>query len=407
MIHAALIFDCHYNGLSIIQELGIHGIECIAMDNRRSIGTFSKYAKYVKCPDPSCDEEKFIAFLFDYCSKEKNKPVLFPTNDHWAVALSKHKKRLSEVSIPCVADWETIEIFIHKDKFYQIGQERGYLTPKTWDNKSIKNITDENFPIVAKPIFRRSSSNSNITNFTANMDRLRLTLLNTKNELNAFLERESSFIEHLVFQEYVRGMSDSMYTVGIYADKNANIMGLFTGHKVRGYPAHNGDCVVGEKAPVPDYIINNTKRIVKDFHYCGIAEFEYKIDEKTAQYKLIEINPRSWSWIGITPACGVSLPLIAYNDLSNKSFKPVIMNNTFKTVKFIIIIEDLKNSLFLYKYDNPKWLKSFHSWKNDIRADTLVVAEYNDGDWPILLIALSRTFLNLFWSIFNKLFKKT
>ena len=46
--------------------------------------------------------------------------------------------------------------------------------------------------------------------------------------------------------------------------------------------------------------------IVKDLNYSGIAEFEYKKDLSTGRYRLIEVNPRSWSWIGITPACGVS-----------------------------------------------------------------------------------------------------
>ena len=405
-MHKAIVFNCHYNGLSIIQELGQHGIKCIAMDNVRSIGTFSKYARYIKCPDPLYKEKEFINFLYDYCSKQSDMPVLFPTNDHWAVALSKHKTFISEVSIPCIADWETIEILIHKDKFNRIGQERGYLTSKTWDNESIKKITDENFPLVAKPIFRKTSSNKNNQNLIRNMNRLRLTVLNTSDELNAFLDREHYFLQHLIFQEYVRGMSDCMFTVGVYASKNAEILGLFTGHKVRGYPADHGDCIVGERASVPDYVIENTKRIVKDFHYSGIAEFEYKRDEKTGNYILIEVNPRSWSWIGITPACGVSLPLIAYSDLSGTLFKPAEVDKGIHTVKYVKVLEDLENSLILYRYDYPKWSKKFIEWKQDIKADVVVFAEYNAGDWPILLISVSKTILNLLVDIPYQLFKK-
>jgi predicted ATP-grasp superfamily ATP-dependent carboligase len=394
-MHKAIVFNCQYNGLSIIQELGQHGIQCVAMDNQRSIGTYSKYAKYIKCPDPLCSEEIFIRFLYDYCSKQNDKPVLFPTNDHWAVALAKHKETLSEVSIPCVADWETIDILIHKNKFYKTGQERGYLTPQTWNKESLKEISDSNFPLVAKPIFRRISSNTRINKLISNMDRLRLTVLNTKDELNAFLNREYNFLEHLVFQEYIKGMSDSMYTVGIYASRNAEILGVFTGHKVRGYPAGNGDCVVGEQAPVPDYVIENTKRIVKDLHYTGIAEFEYKRNEMTGQYKLIEVNPRSWSWIGITPACGVSLPFIAYSDLSGIPFKSLEVSKGMGTVKFVMVLQDLQNSLFKYKHDYPKWTKTFAEWINDIRADTTIYAEFNAGDWLVPLIAFPKEIFNL------------
>ncbi|WP_269848919.1 hypothetical protein [Methanosarcina horonobensis] len=67
-----------------------------------------------------------------------------------------------------------------------------------------------------------------------------------------------------------------MYTVGIYSNRHSEILGLFTGHKVRGYPAESGDCIIGECVKVPEYIIENTKRIVKELKYSGIAEFEYK-----------------------------------------------------------------------------------------------------------------------------------
>jgi len=387
MMPQAIVCNCNYNGLSIIQELGIHGINCIAMDCQRSIGTYSKYAKYIRCPDPISHEEDFIRFLYDYCSKQNKKPIIFPTNDHWAIALSKYKKKLNEVSIPCVADWEATENLVHKNKFYEIGREKGYLIPKTWNNESKKNVTDENFPLVAKPIIRRTTSNAANKSFISNMDRLRLTLLPTRKEFDEFVRRESSLLDKLVFQEYVRGLSDSMYTVGIYANRNTDILGLFTGHKVRGYPALSGDCIVGERASIPDYVIENTKRIVKELHYCGIAEFEYKKDEVTGNFFLIEVNPRSWSWIGITPASGVNLPLIAYCDLSGEKIEQSESDSEIKTIKYVKVFEDIQNCLFRYKTDYKKWSKTLVEWKNDIKADKLIFAEHNAGDWPILFIA--------------------
>src|SRR5690606_1760274 len=116
-------------------------------------------------------------------------------------------------------------------------------------------------------------------------------------------------------QQFIPGLSNQMFTVGVYADRGYELAGIFTGRKARGYPAEFGDCIVGESYPVPQGLIENVRRIVKDLRYEGIAEFEYKRHELTGGYYLIEINPRSWSWVGITPACGVSLPWLAYTDL--------------------------------------------------------------------------------------------
>ena len=398
----AIIFNCHYNGLSIIQELGQHDIECIAMDAVRSIGTYSKYAKYQKCPDPTENESVFIEFLYSYCAREKELPVVFPTNDHWAMAISKHKEKLSEVAVLCVADWKAVKAVTYKDIFYELGKEKEYLTPNTWSINELKQLNIEDYPIVAKPRFRRMASNNKMNAICKNLDRLRVTILNNKQELEAFLHKESEFIDFLIFQEFITGMSDQMYTVGIYANEESEILGLFTGHKVRGYPADSGDCIVGENYNLPDYVIENTYRIVKDLNYSGIAEFEYKKDLSTGRYRLIEVNPRSWSWIGITPACGVSLPMIAYKDLTGEKVtfkKPCLENGS---VKYIKMLEDLRNCLISYKSNYPRWSKSFREWKNDIKASKTIYAEFNAGDWLVGIKAV----LNLLYSMIVSVPKK-
>jgi len=95
----AIVFNCHYNGLSIIRELGRQGVQVFALDNFRSVGTYSRYTKYRICPDPLVAEKAFIDFLLKFGPTFESKPVLFPTNDHWAAAVSRHKQALSQLSL--------------------------------------------------------------------------------------------------------------------------------------------------------------------------------------------------------------------------------------------------------------------------------------------------------------------
>mgnify|MGYP001225699876 CR=1 FL=1 len=113
----AIVFNCDYNGLSIIQELGRHNVKVIALDNIRAIGTFSKYAKFIKCPNPQIAEELFIDFLLKLHTKLNARAVLFPTNDHWAYSISKYKNEMSKYYSVCVADYSVIELLIKKKKF--------------------------------------------------------------------------------------------------------------------------------------------------------------------------------------------------------------------------------------------------------------------------------------------------
>lgn len=52
-----------------------------------------------------------------------------------------------------------------------------YLTPRSWSVNDLNNLNEENFPIIAKPVFRRISSNENLKYITQNMDRLRFNVI--------------------------------------------------------------------------------------------------------------------------------------------------------------------------------------------------------------------------------------
>ncbi|MFC3197099.1 hypothetical protein ACFOET_05715 [Parapedobacter deserti] len=394
----AIVFNCNFNGLSIIQELGRRGVSCIAMDCSRSIGTYSRYAKYVKCADPAGYESRFIDQLYELCKKEKEKPVLFPTNDIWAQAIARNKTALSAVSIPCVSNQEVVELVLDKQKFYELGNRNSYLTPRTYTLSQVMKCLDIDFPIIAKPNARRSSSDHGLDAklLETELDRLRLTKIYDKRALETFLTKEKDYLPFLIFQQLIMGVSDQMFTVGVYADVHSDLIGTFTGRKVRGYPAEYGDCIVGEVYQVPDRLIENTAKIVKELKYKGIAEFEYKRHEMTGVYYLIEINPRSWSWIGITPACGVSLPWLAYTDLLKADYDGKHNCKHLKNgeVKYVKYLEDFDNCINNYKKHFPLWHMGLKQWKNSLACQKLVKAEFSPDDITVSLASIKNFIVN-------------
>lgn len=344
------VFNTHYNGLSVIRAYGKAGIAAVAMDTRRSIGSFSKYARYRCCPDPAFQEDMFVESLFEERKKYSLNPLLFPTNDHWAMAVSKHKERLRSLFYVMTPEYECLQKVIDKQIFYQLSAERSFDVPKTYKaNDVFRKCVPIGFPVVAKPLARRVSSNEPIQKENQKLfDRLRITRIGNEIELEAFLKNCSDKNQFL-FQEEIQGGVDRMYTVGIYADQNSDVLAIFTGKKLRGQNPLYGDCIVGQVNEVPTELIEETKRLIKEFRYTGIAEVEYKKDSRDEKFRLIEINPRSWSWIGITPYCDVNLPLIAYHDMVNG--RKIYSMSVKKTgsVKWIKIFDDFNNCLWQYR----------------------------------------------------------
>ncbi|MHC3436929.1 carboxylate--amine ligase [Natrialbaceae archaeon A-gly3] len=401
----ALVFNCSYNGLSIVRELGRRGVDVHAVDSFRNVGTTSRYATYHSCPNPTDDEEGFVEFLLEIAPRFEDRPVLFPTNDHWADAVASHRSRLTEYYRPCVADGETVDLLLDKRAFGSWAENRDYPVPRSWDGRAVEDVPDDAFPIAGKPgdardapdVMYRSSlatwynrltngRKSNGTDADELRERtrlsgdLRLKVFETREELEEFLAAHPDVAAEFVFQEYVRGLSDSMYTVGIYAT-DGGLKGVFTGRKVRGYPPDVGDCKVGQAQSVPDHLLETTRAICADLSYDGIAEFEFKRDARTGEFFLIEVNPRSWSWVGITPACGVSLPWIAYADLTGLAeFECVESSVPDGSVKWVKTFEDFLNCLYFYRSTHPEWCHGPREWKRSVQAREVVYTELARDD---------------------------
>ena len=141
---------------------------------------------------------------------------------------------------------------------------------------------------------------------------------------------------------------------------------------------------------MPAELVVETQRVVDDLELGGILEFEYKHDTSSGAYRLIEVNPRSWSWIGITPACGVSLPLLAYRDLSGtaSAFGPARSNRRAGSVRYYKAFSDFVNSTRRYRHSHPEWQQSARSWWRELRGtDTVVVAELHARDHLVAIVS--------------------
>ena len=124
-------------------------------------------------------------------------------------------------------------------------------------------------------------------------------------------------------------------------------------------------------------------RVVEELRYKGLAEFEYKIDKSSGKYFLIEINPRSWSWIGITLHTPANIPWIAYQDLVDDAPAKTWHNMNPGSIKYARIMLDFLTVVVRYRWEYPSLAMTPLAWWRTLRADRLVMAEFGRGDWPL------------------------
>ena len=398
-INTALVFNVNFNGLGVIRSLSKEGIPVIALDcSNNSLGRYTRFASFYKVPNPKIQESEFIKNLIVLGKNFKKKPVLFPTNDIWSIPISKYKKDIKKYFLTYNPSYKVIDIIINKKKFYSWCKKKNFNIPNVYAFKDINSLEDKYFPLIIKPLAREMSSDSLINKQKSeeyNKNRL-ITIANKKN-IDAILENlnESEYI----LQEKIIGDSSGMYAVGIYADRGSNVVGLFCGKKIRGYPYEFGDCIVGESLYIKE-LVDLSIVLIKELNYTGIAEIEYKKDIITGEYKLIEVNPRTWSWIGITPYAGVNLPFIAYNDLVY-NVKPRSIIRSKGKVIWIRVVDDIINNLFLYgKKDR---ISLFYLFKEYRKYSKRIFMETCERDIRVLLAYIFIKFKSLTGKAFKRI----
>ena len=301
-------------GLGIIRDLGRHGVPVLGADvSPKAMGFRSRYATGMVCPDPLADESAFLAWLEDLGRKLPQRAVLFPTHDQFIWPLSRHAERLSEWFIIPFSRWEAMEKLHDKRAQLEAAWRAGVDTPKTVFIDSAadleRGIAEIGFPAIFKPVESLA--------FKVRF-RKHVLVIESAEELAEVYSKVDD-CGTLMLQDIVQGDDAQLFTVGSYLNAESEPLAVFTGHKLRQHPRHFGYArfAVGLW---DDELADAGLRLLKEMHYHGVSQVEFKRDTRDGKYRLMEINARHWMWHSLAAASGVNLSLAAYRDAIGKPF---------------------------------------------------------------------------------------
>ena len=83
-----------------------------------------------------------------------------------------------------------------------------------------------------------------------------------------------------------------------------------------------GNCTFAISEWGPELVEIGT-RFLKAIDYYGLSELEIKKDCRDGEFKLIEMNARTWLWHSLAIRCGVDFPYLLYKDMIGENVKPV------------------------------------------------------------------------------------
>ena len=308
-MNGAIVIEGHVQGLSNTRSLGELGIPVYVVDTVHCLAQHSKYCKkYFKCPPFNTSE--FIDFLLSLGKKERLEGwLLIGSNDHIVENLSLNQDRLQPYYKMLVPNKSKLYDIINKKTLLMVAKNCGTSIPDTCYPENLNEAKMFRYPLLVKgnlglSFYKATHKKAIQVDDYTSLQRVINQLHNTIN------------FNDVMIQELIPSSSNNRVVSFTCFAENGNIKTFWMGQKLREHPVRYGTATFAQSVYIDD-ILNEAAPLVKALDYTGVCEVEFMLDNRDGKYKLIEINPRTWLWVGLAKACGVDYAKMVYRFVNN------------------------------------------------------------------------------------------
>jgi predicted ATP-grasp superfamily ATP-dependent carboligase len=305
----AIVIGGEHPGLGIARSLGRRGIPVCVIDDQHSISQFSKYVKRVVRVKDLRDEHQTVDNVLEVGQRYGMKGwVLFPTRDETVVAFSRHRDRLAEffrVTTPC---WDTVKWAWDKKNTYDRAAELGIPVPHTYNPRTEEELSAlySRLPLAIKPAIKENF-------FYATG--AKAWRAETPAQLHELFLKATRQIrpEEILVQEIIPGDGERQYSYCAFF-RDGEAQSTLIAKRMRQHPREFGRAATYvETIDFPE-IEELSERFLKAIDYYGLVEIEFKQDPRDGQFKLLDVNARTWGFHSIGIPAGVDFPYLLFAD---------------------------------------------------------------------------------------------
>ena len=305
----ALVIGGDHPGLAIARSLGRRGIPVCIVDNQHSISAYSRYPQRVVTVKDLRDPEKTVDSILEVGHRYGMRDwVLFPTRDETVMAFSLHRERLAEFFRVTTPEWKSTSQAWDKNNTYKLAQQIGVPTPETWNVGNAQELSTlyARLPLAVKPAVKENF-------FYATG--AKAWRAETPEQLRKLFDAAAGKISvsEIMLQEIIPGGGDRQLSYcAFFRDGRAH--SSLTARRLRQHPREFGRAATYvETADVPE-VAELAQRFLQAINFYGIAEVEFKQDPRDGEYKLLDVNARTWGFLALGQAAGVDFPYLLFAD---------------------------------------------------------------------------------------------
>ncbi len=360
----AILLGSGVTVLGALRSLARRSIPTYVLGERQDIETHSRwYAPAPLARGERADPSRLEAVL-------RNLPweraVLISCTDAWSRAVARLRPDLAARFPSSQPSPAIIATLTDKGRTAEVTERLGITHPHTIvlsSARDLERLPDEYF---ARAFLKPRDSEA----FYGRHGRKAVMVKDRADAVRKFAEYEKEGFG-FVLQEYVPGPVTSHYFVDGYVDRQGRTTAQFARQRLRMWPFDfgNSSCtmsVPGQEVAEGAALLN---RLLRNLDYHGIFSAEFKVDERTGRFNLLEVNTRPWWYVGFAAACKVDVCRLAYQDALGLPQDPVPAYPTGR--RCVYLPSDWPACLELYRTGRLSLVDWLRSW---IPVRTLVHA---------------------------------
>jgi D-aspartate ligase len=307
----------HHGGLGAIRSLGRLGVPVYGVvEGPWTPAARSRYlaGRLAWRPDPE-QADQTTEGLLRIAERIGRPAVLIPTDDAGAIFLAEHGDGLRQAFAFPAQPPGLPRLLAGKHTLAQLCADLGVASPRVLVTDSVEKAhgfaAEVGFPLIAKLA----------TPWTGAGTGLRpTTVVRSEENLAGLWMAAEGAGASLMLQEFIPAQADGDWFVHAYCDAGTAGRPVFTGVKVRSYPAHAGLTSFG-RAEANQALREEITRLFVRLGYRGIADLDLRQDPRDGRYKLLDFNPRLGAQFRLfRDWAGLDVVTAAYLDLTGQPY---------------------------------------------------------------------------------------
>ena len=215
------------------------------------------------------------------------------------------------------SDWAELNTLCDKQLLAQRAADAGIAVPRNFRIRSESEAGTANmtFPVVLKPAMRVAWNA-----FT----QAKAWRADSREQFVKLYRDAAALVgaDNVVVQELIEGGGEAQFSYAALWHNGAPVMEM-TARRTRQYPIEFSYTSTFVEACPNEAVRDASRKLLASGHFEGLVEIEYKFDASEGIYKILDVNPRPWSWIALCDAAGLNLAQAMQDIACGRTVRPV------------------------------------------------------------------------------------